>query len=317
MKIVVLDGYALNPGDLSWDDLRALGDCVVHDRTSAAEVVGRMHDAEVVLTNKTVLGPRELAQAPALRYIGVLATGTNVVDLNAAKAKGIPVTNVPAYSTASVAQLTFALLLELAMHVGDHARGVRELKWSASPDFSYWDSPLMELAGLRMGIVGFGGIGQAVARVAQALGMQVAAFNPRLKPGWDGVTFMDLDALFRSSDVVSLHCPLTPDTRELVNARSLELMKPTALLLNTGRGGLVNEQALAAALNSGRIAGAGLDVLSTEPPHPDNPLLKARNCVITPHFGWATKAARVRLMRTAVENVRAFLGGKPQNVVAP
>jgi glycerate dehydrogenase len=316
MNIVVLDGHTLNPGDLSWSALEALGALRVSDRTPPAEVVSRAAGAEIVLTNKTMLDAAVIAVLPRLRYLGVLATGYNVVDLTAARARGIPVTNVPAYSTPSVAQLTFALLLELTHHVGRHSNGVRAGRWSRSPDFCYWETPLVELAGRTFGVVGFGQVGRAVARLAAAFGMQVLVHTrrpPATVP--DDVCFTDLEPLLRKSDVVSLHCPLTPETRHLINAQRLALMKPGAYLLNTSRGPLVDEAALAEALNAGRLAGAGLDVLGNEPPAPDNPLLAARNCVITPHLGWATRAARERLMRQAVENVRAFLAGRPVNVV--
>lgn len=316
MKIAVLDGHTLNPGDLSWAPLEALGACRVYERTAPADTVARARDAAVVLTNKTVLDAASLAALPDLRYIGVLATGTNVVDLAAARARGIPVTNVPGYSTPSVVQLTFALLLELTHHVGRHAEGVRAGRWSRSPDFCYWETPLLELAGCTFGCVGFGHVGREVARVASALGCSVLVHTrtPPV-PSPAGIEFVDLETLFRTSDVVSLHCPLTDATRHLVNTERLAWMKPAAFLLNTGRGPLVDETALAAALNEGRLAGAGLDVLSVEPPPVTNPLLTARNCLVTPHLGWATRAARKRLLAQAVENVRAFLAGHPQNVV--
>jgi len=315
MKIVVLDGWTLNPGDLSWDALKALGDCDIHDRTPPGEVTNRLAGAEIALTNKTVIALHQLECLPALKYIGVLATGTNVVDLAAARRLGITVTNVPAYSTPSVAQTTFALLLELAQHVGHHERTVREGQWTRSPDFCYWERPLLELSGLTMGIVGFGRIGSAVAAIADALGMKVLACgrNPKTYPTF--VTSADLETVFRQSDVLSLHCPLTEETRNLVNTKRLSWMKPTAFLINTSRGPLVDESALAEALNGRRISGAGLDVLSVEPPPADNPLLQARNCLITPHQAWATGAARLRLMTIAVENLRAFLAGTPRNVV--
>lgn len=317
MNIVVLDGYTLNPGDLSWAALEALGATQVFDRTPPGDVVARAADAEIALTNKTVLSADALARLPKLRYIGVLATGYNVVDLAAARARGIVVTNVPGYSTASVVQLTFALLLELTHHVGAHADGVRAGRWSRSVDFCYWDNPLVELAGLTLGLVGFGNVGRGVARVGSAFGMRVLAHTRTVpKSGVEGVTFTDLETVFRQSDVVSLHCPLTEATRHLVNRERLAWMKPTAFLINTGRGPLVDEAALADALNNGRLGGVGLDVLSTEPPAAANPLLAAKHCVITPHFGWATRAARERLMQTAVENVRAFLAGQPKNVVS-
>jgi glycerate dehydrogenase len=252
---------------------------------------------------------------PRLKYIGVLATGTNVVDLAAARARGIPVTNVPTYGTKSVAQMTFALLLELAQHAGHHAQTVREGRWTRSLEWCYWDFPLLELDGLTLGIVGFGRIGRAVGELGAAFGMKVLACDPTAGPAPPGVRFLDLETLFRESDVVSLHCPLTPQTANLVDARRLSLMKPTAFLLNTSRGPLVDEPALADALNSSLLAGAALDVLSTEPPRADNPLLTARNCLITPHLAWATRAARSRLLKIAVDNVRSFLRGQAQNVV--
>jgi glycerate dehydrogenase len=316
MNIVVLDGYTLNPGDLSWEELHALGPCQIFERTPPKEVVSRSVGAEIVLTNKTDLSRAIIRQLPALQYIGVLATGYNVVDTAAARERNIPVSNVPNYGTPSVAQLTFALVLELTHHVGHHAQTVREGRWSRSSDFCYWDHPLVELAGLTMGIVGFGRIGRAVAGIAQSFGLRTLVHDcaaPRELPA--GLEFVDLDALFQQSDIVSLHCPLTPETRQLVNAARLAQMKPGALLLNTSRGPLVDEAALAEALTSGHLGGAGLDVLSTEPPPVDNPLLSARNCIITPHFGWGTGAARRRLMRIAVENIRGFLAGHPQNVV--
>jgi glycerate dehydrogenase len=317
MRIVVLDGYTLNPGDLSWATLETLGDCTVYDRTPGHEVVRRTAGARVALTNKTVLSRDHLAQLPDLRYLGVLATGYNVVDLEAARERRICVTNVPAYSTASVVQLTFALLLELCHNVGHHARTVREGRWTRSLDFCYWDRPLHELESLSLGIVGFGRIGQAVARVADAFGLRVLAHTRTVPaPAPPAVQFVDLEPLFRQSDVVSLHCPLTDQTRQLINAQTLSWMKPSAFLLNTGRGGLVDEAALAAALHSNRLAGAGLDVLSQEPPPADHPLLRAPRCVVTPHFAWATRAARERLLHQAVENVRAFLDGQSRNVVS-
>jgi glycerate dehydrogenase len=314
-RIVVLDGYTLNPGDLSWDNLHALGECQIYDRTLPSEVRNRAIGANIVLTNKTVLCRDVIQRLPGLKYVGVLATGYNVVDTIAARERGIPVTNVPAYGTASVAQLTFALILELTHHVGHHADTVRMGRWSASPDFCYWDHPLVELHGMIFGIIGFGNIGQAVARIGQALGMTILTATHRNVPADSGVTKVDLDTLFRQSDIVSLHCPLTTENQGLINAQRLALMKPTAFLINTSRGPLVVEADLADALNSGRLAGAGVDVLSLEPPRSDNPLLQANNCLITPHFAWATYAARKRLLNTAVENVRAFLGGHPTNVI--
>ncbi len=315
-EIVVLDGFTLNPGDLDWSELRSLGHCVVYERTAPAELLRHAIPADILLTNKTVLSGADLPNLPRLKYIGVLATGTNVVDLAAARARGIPVTHVPAYGTQSVAQTTFALLLELAHHVGHHAQTVREGRWTRSADFCYWDFPLIELEGLTIGVVGLGRIGRAVAHIACAFGLKVLASDPRAgaaPPPF--VRVVELDSLFRASDIVSLHCPLTPETAGLVNASRLALMKPTALLINTSRGPVVNEPALADALNSGRIAGAALDVLAVEPPNANNVLLGARNCFITPHLSWATRAARVRLMKIAVGNVRSFLQGTPQNMV--
>jgi len=315
-RIVVLDGYTLNPGDLSWDPLAALGQLTLYDRTPADQVMQRSAGAEIVLTNKVVIGPNAIRQVSQLRYIGVLATGYNVVDVDAARERGVVVTNVPAYSTPSVAQLVFALLLELTHHVGHHARTVREGRWSSSPDFCYWDFPLIELSGLTFGIVGLGRIGREVAKLADAFGMKVIACAhrpPASLPPY--VRMVSLDELFGQSDAISLHCPLTPETKEMVNAERLGKMKQTAFLINTGRGALVKEQDMADALNAGRIGGAGLDVLSSEPPGQDNPLLSAKNCYITPHIAWATRAARERLLKTAVENVRAFLAGSPVNRV--
>jgi glycerate dehydrogenase len=316
MKIVVLDGFTLNPGDLSWEDLRGLGPCEVFDRTPPEETVRRAAAADIVLTNKVVLNREVLLQLPRLRYIGVLATGYNVVDTVMARERGIVVTNVPDYSTQSVAQLTFAFIMELTHHVGHHAQTVREGRWTRSADFCYWDHPLVELDGRTLGLVGFGRIGRVVARIARAFGLRVLV-HTRTAPADlpEGVEVVDLEAVFQQSDILSLHCPLTSATHHLVNAPRLALMKPDAFLVNTGRGLLVDEAALAAALNAGRLAGAGLDVLSSEPPSPDNPLLRARNCLITPHLGWATGAARRRLMRIAVDNVRAFVVGRPRNVV--
>ena len=316
MKIVVLDGYTANPGDLDWSPLATFGELTVHDRTPAALTLQRAAGAQVLLTNKVLLGATEQAVLPELRYIGVLATGYNVVDVAAARAHGIVVTNVPAYSTPSVAQHVFALLLELTRGTGRHAGLVREGRWSSSPDFAFWATPQVELAGLIFGIVGFGAIGQAVARIARAFDMRVLVHTRTPNPaGWPELEFVGLDELIAQADVVSLHCPLTEETRGMASASRLAAMKPTAYLLNTGRGPLVDEAALAAALHAGTIAGAGLDVLAQEPPSADNPLLAAPNCVITPHLAWATKAARQRLLSVAIDNVRAFLEGKPQNRV--
>lgn len=315
MKIVVLDGYALNPGDLSWAELETLAPCTIYDRTPAAEVVPRAREAEIVLTNKTVLNREIISRLPHLRYIGVLATGYDIVDVAAAAERNIPVCNVPDYATPSVAQMVFAHLLNLTLGVAAHGRSVAVGKWSQCPDFAFWEFPLIELSDLTMGIVGFGRIGRAVAGIAKAMDMHVLAYDVAPPAGEPAVRFVPLEELFRTSDVVSLHCPLTPQTRHLVNAERLSWMKPTAYLINTGRGQLIDEPALAKALNTGRLAGAGLDVLSTEPPSIDNPLLKAKNCYITPHIAWATVAARKRLLSITVENIRAFLTSRPQNVV--
>jgi glycerate dehydrogenase len=314
MQIVVLDGYTLNPGDLSWAALEALGPCTVYDRTPDKELIPRAAAADIVLTNKIEISREVIARLLRLRYIGVTATGYNIVDVAAARERRIPVCNVPDYATQSVVQMVFAHLLNLTLHVADHARGVAAGRWSRSPDFCYWDFPLIELAGLTMGLVGFGRIGRATAQVALTMGMRVLAFDT-MPVALAGVQFVPLDDLFRQSDVVSLHCPLTPETQNLVNAERLAMMKRSAYLINTSRGPLVDEQALAASLHAAQIAGAGVDVLSTEPPPSDHPLLTAPNCYITPHIAWATRAARERLLDVAVSNVQAFLAGTPQNVV--
>lgn len=317
MVIKVLDGYGLNPGDLSWEGFEQLGEVTVYDRTAPEEVVTRAAGADILLTNKTIVTAEMMRALPALKYIGVLATGYNVVDIAAAKAAGIVVTNIPAYSTASVAQTAFAHLLAITQHVEHYTAENRAGRWSNCPDFCYWDYPLTELAGKRIGIVGFGNTGQATARIAAAFGMDVQVYTSKSADALPaGMTKISLDDLFRTCDVVSLHCPLTEDTRHLVNASRLRQMKPSAILINTGRGPLVNEQDLADALNAGTIYAAGVDVLSTEPPRADNPLLTARNCFITPHIAWATREARVRLMDMAVENLRSFIAGKVVNNVA-
>jgi len=315
VNIVILDGHTLNPGDLTWEDLQHIGQAVIYERSCTREVVERARDAEIVLTNKVELKREQIEKLARLKYIGVLATGTNIVDLQCARERGIPVTNVPGYGTRSVAQTTIALLLELTQNVGLHSKSVSESNWVRSADWCYWERPLIELHGLTMGIVGFGNIGQAVGELASAFGMNVIAFNPRPKPSPKPVQFVELETLLRQSDVISLHCPLNPETKHMVNANNLALMKRTALLLNTSRGQLIDEPALAAALNSGRLGGAGVDVLSQEPPTAQNPLLTAKNCVITPHLAWATHAARSRLLHIAINNIRAFLAGKPENVV--
>jgi glycerate dehydrogenase len=316
MRIVVLDGYTLNPGDLSWSELQALGPCEIYERTPMAETLQRAQDAEIVLTNKTVLNEEIIAQLPTLKYIGVLATGYNVVDVEAASRRGIAVANVPEYSTASVTQMVFAHLLNFCNHVADHSASVRAGAWSRSKDFCFWETPLVELHGKTMGIIGLGRIGFAVATAAKAFGMEVIAYNPstpRRVP--EGVTLTDLQSVFQKSDVVSLHCPLTKTNARFVNAGLLAQMKASAFLINTSRGPLIDEDALAKALNEGQLAGAGLDVLTKEPPDPSCPLLNAKNCYITPHIAWATREARARLMRTAVDNLKAFLKGDTINVV--
>jgi glycerate dehydrogenase len=315
MKIVVLDGHTLNPGDLTWEPLSALGDLTVHERTPREKTVERASGAAVVLTNKTVLGRAEIEALPGLQYIGVLATGYNVVDLAAAREAGVVVTNVPAYSTASVAQTVFAFILEFAQNVALHTDSVRAGEWTRSADFAYWKTPLVELAGKTLGIVGVGAIGQSVAALGRAFGMRVVA-AVRTPREYEGIELLDLDEVFRQADVLSLHCPLTPQTEHLVNAERLATMKPTAFLVNTSRGAVVDPQALADALNEGRLAGAGIDVMIQEPPAADDPLLTARNCFITPHLAWATQEARGRLMATAIENVRLFVAGTPRNVVS-
>lgn len=317
MKIVVLDGYGLNPGDLSWKGMEALGELTVYDRTSPSELMERSEGAEALITNKTLITAENMEALPDLKYIGVLATGYNVVDIEAAKARGIVVTNIPAYSTSSVAQMVFAHILNITQRVGHYAEENSKGRWTNNADFCYWDTDLVELDGKKMGIVGFGNIGQATARIAQAFGMEVLLYTSKEQSALpQGMRKVALDELFAESDVISLHCPLTPDTKEMVNAERLKLMKPGAILVNTGRGPLVNEQDLADALNEGRIAAAGLDVLSVEPANAYNPLLGAKNCFITPHIAWATKEARTRLMQIAVQNLKSYQEGYIINNVA-
>ncbi|QNU66836.1 D-2-hydroxyacid dehydrogenase [Ruminiclostridium herbifermentans] len=318
MKIVVLDGYTLNPGDLSWDGIRGLGDLVVYDRTPAEKTIERIGDAEIVLTNKVMLTREILMKAPSIKYIGVIATGYNVVDIETAKELGIIVTNVPAYSTASVAQLVFALILELCHHVGEHNRAVHNGAWTSSIDFSFWNYPLIELAGKTLGIIGFGAIGQATANIAAAFGMNILYFNRTRKPEFetDRIQFAELDTLLSESDFVSLHCPLTNETRALINKEKIAKMKDGAFLINTSRGDVLVEEDVAEALNSGKLAGVGVDVVSVEPIKQNNPLLKAKNCIITPHFAWAAKESRSRLMDTLIKNIQAFLNNDPINVVS-
>lgn len=317
MKIVALDGYAANPGDLSWDELKALGECVIYDRTAPEEVLERAADAEVVLTNKVVITAEMMAALPQLKYIGVMATGYNIVDIDAARERGIIVTNIPSYSTDSVGQMVFAHILNIAQQVQHHSEAVHQGRWTASKDFCFWDTPLIELRGKKIGIVGLGHTGYTTARIAIGFGMEVYAYTSKssfqLPPE---IKKMELDQLFSECDIISLHCLLTDKTRELVNAARLKLMKPTAILINTGRGQLVNEQDLADALNNGQIYAAGLDVLSQEPPKADNPLLTARNCYITPHIAWASAAARERLMGILLDNLKGYMEGKVINNVA-
>lgn len=316
MEIVVLDGYTLNPGDLSWDALAALGNLTVYDRTLPEQVVERAAKAEVVLTNKTVLDAKKLSELPLLKYIGVLATGYNVVDTDEARRRGMVVTNIPSYSTDSVTQMVFAHILNITQRVGHYAHDNQRGRWSSQVDFSYYDTPLVELAGKSIGIVGFGHIGQAVARVALAFGMKVLVYTSKSASHLpEGCVKMDMAELFAASDILTLHCPLTPDTKEIINADSLNSMKDGAILINTGRGGLVNEQALADALKSGKLAAAGLDVLVSEPPTADCPLVELDNCFITPHIAWATREARIRLMNQAVSNVKAYIDGNVINNV--
>jgi len=317
MKIVILDGYTLNPGDLSWDELKKFGDVVVYDRTPADEVSDRAAGADILFTNKTPVGEDALNKLPSLKFIGVLATGYNIVNTEVAKAKGIVVANVPGYGTASVVQMTFALLLELCLRVQRHSDSVMDGKWSRSADFCFWDYPLVELAGKTIGIIGFGNIGQQVGDVATAFGMKIIG-NSRHKSDQShrhNFFWADVNELLEKSDVVSIHCPLFPETKGLINKERLHLMKRSAFLLNTSRGPIIVDEDLAEALNSDVIAGAGIDVLSTEPPKPGNPLFSAKNCIITPHIAWATKEARARLMQITLNNLAEFLKGNPVNVV--
>jgi len=319
MKITVLDGYALNPGDLSWEGFERFGDVIVCDRTPENRILERCAGRKVILTNKTPLTATTIEALPGLKYIGLLATGYNVVDVSTAAKKGIVVTNIPTYGTYSVAQMVFALLLELCHHVQYHSDSVKRGEWSSNKDWCYWRYPLIELSGKTMGIIGFGRIGRQVGKIADGMGMDVLAFDVKEeKEATENAGYIftsDIDRLFRVSDVISLNCPLVPETEGIINVHTIGLMKPTAFVINASRGPLVNENDLADALNEGRIAGAGLDVLTMEPPGPHNPLLSAKNCLITPHIAWATKEARKRLMDIAVENLRAFISGSPVNTV--
>ncbi|HOF38943.1 MAG TPA: D-2-hydroxyacid dehydrogenase [Candidatus Hydrogenedentes bacterium] len=317
MRIVVLDGYTLNPGDNPWDDVAALGELTVYERTPAEQIIERAKDAEIILTNKTPLSAQTLEQLPKLRFVSVLATGYNVVDVAAARTRNIPVSNVPVYGTNAVAQFVFALTLELCHHVAEHSAGVKAGEWSRSPDFCYWNTPLIELAGKRMGIVGFGRIGRRVGELAHAFGMEVLASDVQASndPPYAPFSWCSIEDLFARADFVTLHCPQTADNARFVNAALLQRMQRHAFFINTARGGLVNEADLADALHRGLIAGAAIDVVSSEPIAADNPLLTAPHCLITPHIAWAALAARQRLMRTTAENIAAFLAGAPVNVV--
>lgn len=319
MNIVILDGYALNPGDLSWKNLENLGEITIYDRTSTEEVVQRAHHANIILTNKVPISKEHIQQLPHLKHIAVTATGYNIIDVEAASGNGISVSNIPGYSTDSVAQLTFSLLLELCLRVQRHSDSVKEGKWAKSKDFSFWDYPLVELSGKTIGIIGFGAIGQAVADIASAFGMKVLG-NSRRKQGQlhrKNFEWKDIPDLLRESDVVSIHCPLTPETEGLINTASLNTMKKSAFLINTARGPIVKEKDLANALNNDVIAGAGIDVLSQEPPKADNPLFKAKNCMVTPHIAWASFEARSRLMKILENNISAFIQNEPVNIVNP
>lgn len=317
MKIVVLDGYTLNPGDLSWENIAEFGELMVYDRTSSEVVVERINEAEIVFTNKVAITAEVLKNCPNVKYIGVLATGYNVVDVKAASERGIVVTNIPTYGTDAVAQFAIALLLELCHHIGDHSKSVMDGEWSASQDFCYWNYPLMELSGKTMGIIGFGRIGQRTSTIAQALGMDVLAYDSfkDCSLETERCKYAELEELFIKSDVIALHCPLLPETEGIINKSSIEKMKSNVLIINNSRGQLIVEKDLAAALNSGKVGGAALDVVSSEPIKEDNPLLKAKNTIITPHISWAPKEARQRLLTIAEDNMKMYLNGSPQNVV--
>lgn len=317
MKIVILDGYTENPGDLSWEGFEKLGDLTVYDRTPADKIVERIGDADVVYTNKTPITRETLDACPNVKFIGVLATGYNVIDVEAAKEKAIPVSNIPTYGTDAVAQFTIALLLELCHHIGDHSNAVKNGEWTNNPDWCFWNYPLIELAGKTMGVIGFGRIGQRTAEIAQALGMKILAYdaykNPELES--ESCKYVELEELLANSDVISLHCPLFPETEGIINKDTIAKMKDGVMILNTSRGPLIVEEDLRDALNSGKVAGAGLDVVSKEPIEMDNPLLSAKNIIITPHIAWAPKESRQRLMDIAVDNLKGFKEGKPINVV--
>lgn len=319
MKIVVLDGYTENPGDLSWEPFEALGELTVYDRTDVSdkdEIISRIGDAEAVLTNKTPIDRTVLDQCPNLRFISVLATGYNVVDVAYAKEKGIPVSNIPAYGTDAVGQFAIALLLEICHRIGHHDQAVKEGRWTACQDWCFWDYPLIELAGKTMGIIGFGRIGQKTGQIAKAMGMKILAYNrSQSESGKEIAEYVDLDTLLAQSDVIALHCPLFPETQEIINRETISKMKDGVIIINNSRGPLIAEQDLADALNSGKVYAAGLDVLCDEPMRKDNPLLTAKNCIITPHISWAPRESRQRIMDMSVRNLRAFLNGNPINVV--
>lgn len=320
MKIVVLDGYTLNPGDLSWDALQQFGEVTVYPRTAYnnKDIIKNIGIAEIVLTNKTPITEEVFKKAPNLKYIGVLATGYNVINIDAAKKYEVVVTNIPSYSTLSVAQFTMGLLLELCHHIGDHSRAVYQGEWTKSPDFSFWNSPLIELHGKTMGIIGFGSIGQATAKIAQAFGLKVIIYTrtPRPKLASESCTFLSFNELLDNSDIISLHCPLTAKTQGIINQETIKRMKDGVMLINTSRGPLIVEKDLKEALNNNKISGAAIDVVSSEPINADNPLLGAKNCIITPHIAWAPKEARQRLMDTAIKNLKAYLNHAPKNVVS-
>lgn len=316
MKIVILDGYTENPGDLSWDGFEKLGELIVYDRTPCEKIIERIGKADAVIVNKTPIDKATLEACPNIRYIGVLATGYNVVDVNAAKEKGIAVCNIPTYGTDAVAQFAIALLLEVCHHVAHHSQAVHEGRWENNADWCFWDYPLIELAGKTMGIVGFGRIGQATGRIAKALGMKVIAYDEHANDSGSMIAeYVSLDALFAQSDVISLHCPLFPSTEGIINKENIAKMKDGVIIINNSRGQLIHEADLAEALNSGKVYAAGLDVVSSEPINGNNPLLKAKNCIITPHISWAPKESRKRLMDIAVNNLAAFIDGNPINVV--
>jgi glycerate dehydrogenase len=318
MKIVVLDGFTLNPGDLSWDGLKKFGELTVYERTPLDKIIDRIGNAEIIFTNKTPLTKETISKIPDVKFIGVLATGYNIVDVGAAKSRGIVVCNVPAYSTMSVAQFTFALLLEMCHHVGAHSEEVKRGAWTNSPDFCYWNYPLVELAGKTMGLIGFGRIGQATAKIAETFGMKVLVNNrgKNKKTEDEKISYAEIEELYSKSDVISLHCPLNDDNKGIINKESISKMKDGVMIINTSRGPLINEEDIAEALNSGKISCAAVDVVSVEPIKKDNPLLKAKNCIITPHIAWAPKESRIRLMDITVDNLKQFLTGNPVNEVS-